>query len=74
METLFSLTAEVGAYHTGQSEECGLDLSHVSIFKEVVCFKDVIGLQAIVQNSFDEVSQVFQLGDAQKAYFMGKRS
>lgn len=34
-------------YHACKGEQCGLDLSHVSIFKEVIGFKDVIGLQAI---------------------------
>lgn len=34
-------------YHAGKGEQCGLDLSHVPIFKEVISFKDVIGLQAI---------------------------
>lgn len=34
----------VFTHHAGQSEQCGLDLSHVPIFKQVIGLKDVIGL------------------------------
>lgn len=49
------------AHHAGQCEQCGLDLSHVSIFKQVIGLEDVIGLQAIGQDGFDEIPKVFQL-------------
>lgn len=49
------------AHHAGQCEQCGLDLSHVSIFEQVIGLEDVIGLQAIGQDGFDEIPKVFQL-------------
>ena len=51
----------VFTHHAGQCEQCGLDLSHVPIFKQVIGLKDVIGLQAIGQDGFDEIPKVFQL-------------
>lgn len=48
-------------HHAGQGEQCGLDLSHVPIFKQVICLKDVTGLQTIGKDSLDEIPKVFQL-------------
>lgn len=48
-------------HHAGQSEQSGLYLGHVPVFKQVVGLKDVTGLKAIRQDCFDEISKVFQL-------------
>lgn len=53
-------------HHAGQGEKCGLDLSHVPTFKQVIGLKYVIGLQAIGQDCFDEVPNVLQLEEQQK--------
>lgn len=48
-------------HHAGQGEECGLDLSHVPVLKQIIGLKDVIGLQTISENGFDKVAQVLKL-------------
>lgn len=48
-------------HHAGQGQQSGLDLSHVPIFKQVIGLKNVIGLEAIVQEGFDKIPNVFQL-------------
>lgn len=49
------------AHHASQREQRGLDLGHVSVFKQVIGLKDVARLQAIGQDGFDEIPKVFQL-------------
>lgn len=49
------------AHHAGQREQRGLDLGHVSVFKEVIGLEDVARLQAVGQDGFDEIPKVFQL-------------
>lgn len=51
----------VKSHHASQGEQCGLNLRHVSVLKQVVSFKYVIRLHAICKNGFDEVAQVLQL-------------
>ncbi len=48
-------------HHAGQCEQRGLHLSHVPIFKQIIGLKDVIGLQAVGQDGFDEIPKIFQL-------------
>lgn len=49
------------AHHAGQGKKCGLDLSQVSILEQIICLKNVIRLQPISKNGFDEVAQVLKL-------------
>lgn len=49
------------ADHASQREQRGLDLGHVSVFKQVIGLEDVARLQAICQDGFDEIPKVFQL-------------
>ena len=53
-------------HHAGQGEQCGLDLSHVPTFKQVIGLKYVIWLQAKGQDSFDEIPQIFQLEEKER--------
>lgn len=65
----FNLLFFAFAHHAGQREQRGLDLGHVSVFKEVIGLEDVTRLQAIGQDGFDEIPKVFQLrsGDGDEA-------
>ena len=49
------------AHHVRQGKQCGLNLSEVPVFKQVVGLKDVVGLHAVGQDGFDEVPEVLQL-------------
>lgn len=48
-------------HHASEREERRLDLCHVAMLKQVVGFEDVMRLQAICPDGFDEVRQVLQL-------------
>lgn len=48
-------------HHVSEREERRLDLCHVAILKQVVGFEDVMRLEAICCDGFDEVCQVLQL-------------
>lgn len=48
-------------HHAGECEQRCLDLRHVAVLKQVVGFEDVMRLQAIHCDGFDEVCQVLQL-------------
>lgn len=48
-------------HHASKREERRLDLSHVAVLKQVVGLKDVVRLETIDRDGFDEVRQVLQL-------------
>lgn len=54
------------SHHASQGEQCGLDLRHVPVLKQVISFKYVIWLHAICKNGLDEVAQVLKLCEQQK--------
>lgn len=48
-------------HHAGEGEQSRLDLRHVAILKQIIGLEDIMGLQAVHCESFDEVCQVLQL-------------
>lgn len=48
-------------HHASECEQCCLDLRHVAVLKQVIGFEDIMRLQAIHCDGFDEVRQVLQL-------------
>lgn len=48
-------------HHAGEGEQSRLDLRHVTILKQIIGLEDIMGLQAVHCESFDEVCQVLQL-------------
>lgn len=51
----------VRTHHVGERQQRRLHLRHVAILKQVVGFKDVVGLQAVGNDGADEVGQILQL-------------
>lgn len=51
----------VNTHHASECEQRRLDLCHVAVLKQVVGLKDVVRLQAVLCDGFDEVCQVLQL-------------
>lgn len=61
----------IETHHAGESEQRRLDLRHVAVLKQVVGFEDVMGLEAVRRDGFDEVGQVLQLKRHQAAALRG---
>lgn len=49
------------SHHASKCKQRCLDLRHVPILKQVVGFEDIMGLQAVRGDGFNEVGQVLQL-------------
>lgn len=61
-ESRDSLGRIATTHHVSERQQGRLHLRHVAILKQVVGFKDVMGLQAVGDDGADEVGQVLQLG------------
>lgn len=49
------------SHHSCQSDKCTLDLGVVDVLKQIVGFKDVVRLQAVLRDGTNKVPNVFKL-------------
>lgn len=52
-------------HHAGQGQEGGLHLGMISVLKQVIGLKDVVGLHPIFGDGLDEVAYILQLEGSQ---------